>query len=397
MAPGPRKPWDARSPRRNVHLKPPLVLYQAPKRARTDYRIGLSAWTDKSMLQEGEFYPRRTMTAEERLWWYAHFFDAVEVNSSFYAIPAVETTAAWAERTPPGFLFNAKAYRLLTGHGVDLARAPEPLKALLPAAARRGARGRVAADAIPPEARAWAFAELRASLTPLRQAGKLGYVLFQLAPWMTRSDTVLAGLAGLPRELPDTVVAVEFRHRSWFGAHTDETLAFLRDHGLSYVSIDGPRSRVTVPSLPALTTPHAVFRLHGRNFAGFLAQVQGKSPTVAEKYDYLYNERELEEIARAAGALNGRAERVHLAMNNNRRDYPVINGLRLKEMLLEDWHAPDREALIEELEDRRAGTKARRASVSAPGARRTSRRDPRRCDPGSAGRTASARTPLRRS
>ena len=93
-----------------------------------------------------------------------------------------------------------------------------------------------------------------------------------------------------------------------------------------------------------------MFRLHGRNFAGFLKQVQGKAPTVAEKYDYLYRKSELEEIARQAGALNGKAERVHLAMNNNRGDYPAINGIALKEMLSEDWRPPDREALIEELD-----------------------------------------------
>ena len=340
-------------------VKPPIVLYELPKRTRTDYRIALSSWTDKSMLEEGRFYPYRTMTPEERLWWYARFFDAVEVNSTFYAIASVETTTSWVARTPPGFLFDVKAYGLLTGHHVDLARVPDDLRRLLPPTARRREHGRIASTEVGAEARAWAFAALRASLRPLRQADKLGYVLFQLAPWVTRSEGALADLAGLPRELPDTLVAVEFRHRSWFGAHTDATLAFLRDHGLAYVSVDGPRSRATVPSLPALTAPDAVFRLHGRNFKGFLAQVQGKRPTVAQKYDYLYSERELEEVAHAAGALNGRAERVHLAMNNNRGDYPAINGIRLKEMLLEDWHPPDREALIDELDERRARTKKR--------------------------------------
>ncbi len=347
-------------------LKPPIVLYEPPRRARTDYRIGLSAWTDKSMLEEGHFYPYRTMTAEERLWWYAHFFDAVEVNSTFYAIASSETTSAWVERTPRGFVFDIKAYGLLTGHDVDVARVPDALTRLLPASVRRRDRGRIANAEFGEEARAWAFAELRASLQPLRAAGKLGYVLFQLAPWVTRSDGALAALRRLPRELPDTVVAVEFRHRSWFGAHTDETLAFLRDHGLTYVSIDGPRSRATVPSLPALTTADAVFRLHGRNFQGFLAQVQGKRPSVAEKYDYLYSERELEEIARTAGTLNGRAERVHLAMNNNRRDYPATNGMQLKAMLLEDWQPPDREELIEELQEtRRARRQSRRRASAA--------------------------------
>jgi uncharacterized protein YecE (DUF72 family) len=125
-------------------------------------------------------------------------------------------------------------------------------------------------------------------------------VLFQLAPWVKASDEARADLAALPDALPDMVIAVECRNRSWFGDHTDQTLTFLRDHHLASVSIDGPRSRAAVPSLPALTTPTGVFRLHGRNFAGLVKQLQGKAPTVAEKYDYLYDRRELEEPARPA-------------------------------------------------------------------------------------------------
>ena len=48
------------------------------------------------------------MTAEERLWWYSRYFDVVEVNSSFYAIPSSATAGTWVSRTPPGFLFNVK-------------------------------------------------------------------------------------------------------------------------------------------------------------------------------------------------------------------------------------------------------------------------------------------------
>ena len=309
------------------------------------------------MLEHGHFYPYKTMSAEERLWWYSRFFDVVEVNSTFYAVPSADTAALWVARTPPGFLFNVKAYGLLTGHHLDAARLPDALKKRLPGSVRSKNHGRVPNSAFGDEARAWAFAELRKALDTLREAGKLGYVLFQLAPWMKRSDEVQAQLARLPRELSDDVVAVEFRHRSWFREHTEETLRFLADHRLAYVSIDAPRSRATMPSLPALTSPTAVFRLHGRNFEGHLKQVQGKNPSVAEKYDYLYSEKELEEVARAAGAMNGKAERVHVAMNNNNRDYPVTNGLELKEMLLEDWHLPDRAALIEELDERRARAK----------------------------------------
>jgi uncharacterized protein YecE (DUF72 family) len=132
-------------------LRAPIVLYQPPKRQRTDYRIGLSAWTDKSMLEEGEFYPRKTMTAEERLWWYSRFFDVVEVNSSFYAIPSADTAALWAGRTPAGFLFNVKAYGLLTGHHLDVARLPDAVKQMLPRG--HAARGRVPSAALGPKAR----------------------------------------------------------------------------------------------------------------------------------------------------------------------------------------------------------------------------------------------------
>jgi uncharacterized protein YecE (DUF72 family) len=345
-------------------VKAPVVLYEPPKRVRTDYRIGLSAWMDKSMIEEGHFYPRKTMAPDARLWWYSRYFDVVEVNSSFYAIPLADTARAWVQRTPPGFVFNVKAYGLLTGHHVDIARLPPPLKAMLPQAERAKRAGRLPNAALPAEARQWAVAELRKCLRPLRDAQKLGYVLFQLAPWIKRSEEAMEALAGMPRWLPDADIAVEFRNRSWFGEHTDETLAFLRDHGLTYVSIDGPRSRASVPSLPALTTPTSVFRLHGRNFEGLVKQLQGKQPSVAEKYDYLYKPAELQEIARAAGSLTGKAERVYVAMNNNRGDYPAINGMQLKEMLLEDWHPPDRNALLQELEARRAQApkKRRRAA-----------------------------------
>jgi len=49
-------------------MRPPIILYEPHKPARTDYRVGLFAWTDKSLLETGTFYPRKTMTAEERLW-----------------------------------------------------------------------------------------------------------------------------------------------------------------------------------------------------------------------------------------------------------------------------------------------------------------------------------------
>jgi hypothetical protein len=63
---------------------PPLFYYEPSTPVTTEFRVGLCAWQDKSMLDEGHFYPIKSMKAEERLWWYSRFFDCVEVNSTFY-------------------------------------------------------------------------------------------------------------------------------------------------------------------------------------------------------------------------------------------------------------------------------------------------------------------------
>jgi uncharacterized protein YecE (DUF72 family) len=192
----------------------------------------------------------KTMSAEERLWWYSHFFDVVEVNSSFYAIPSEDTLRAWVERTPAGFLFNIKAYGLLTGHQLTS-------RACLRHSGRCS-RQPCAANG-PAEFRtARSTTTLGRGRSPScarhssRSSGrdKLGYVLFQLAPWLKRSDEVMAYLATLTRELPRRVVAIEFRNRSWFGEHTEETLKFLQRHGLATSRSMGHAARRACPRSP---------------------------------------------------------------------------------------------------------------------------------------------------
>ena len=80
---------------------PPLIRYHAEGPVTTEYRVGLCAWQDKSMVEEGSFYPIKSMKAEERLWWYSRFFDCVEVNSTFYAPLSAQNAVLWSKRTPP--------------------------------------------------------------------------------------------------------------------------------------------------------------------------------------------------------------------------------------------------------------------------------------------------------
>jgi uncharacterized protein YecE (DUF72 family) len=296
----------------------------------TEYRVGAASWLDRALLASGRFYPRPAMSAEARLRWYARFFDTVEVNSTYYAVPSPRTAQLWAARTPPGFLFHVKAYSLMTGHHPRLDSLPAELRVMLPESVTAGRHGEVDRDRLPSEALDRAFALFRAAVEPLATAGKLGYVLFQLAPWVRYGEPVLEYLASLPGRLPGWPIAIEFRHESWIPRRTDEVLGLLARHGLVLVTVDA----VWQPWVEATSTPEwAVLRLHGRNLQGWLDQRAGREPTVAEKYDYLYDAAELEELARRARVLEGRVRRVAVTFNNNNEDFPIQNALDLKRLL----------------------------------------------------------------
>jgi uncharacterized protein YecE (DUF72 family) len=303
-------------------------------------RVGISSWADAALIEDGSFYPKKSMTAEARLRYYARFFDTVEVNSAYYAIPDVRHAERWVERTPPGFVFHVKAYSLLTGHHPRAESLPADVQALLPAHPARTHRGEIDRSGIPAEAIDVATALFRASLRPLAEAGKLGYVLFQFAPWVRFGDAWLEYLAALPAKLPGFTVAIELRHRSWFPEHTGETLAALRSARLAHVVVDGPVAGGSIPRVPAVTTDMAVMRLHGRNADGWARQVRGEEPAVREKYDYLYTEAELGEMRPEIEELTLDAGEVYVLFNNNNRAYPVQNALMLRRMLGERVETP---------------------------------------------------------
>jgi len=296
-------------------------------------RVGICSWADPALIEAGTFYPKKSMSAEARLRFYAGVFDVVEVNASYYAIPEVLTVRRWAERTPPGFVFHVKAWSLMTGHHPRPQSLPADVQAVLPEGVGRGPRGEILADDVPAEGVDAAFRLFRAALAPLAEAGKLGYVLFQFAPWVHFEPARLDYLASLPERLPGATVAVEFRHRSWFPDHADETLRALRAARLAHVVTDAPAVGGAVPHVTAVTAPTAVLRLHGRNAEGFLRQLRGEEPSVREKYDYLYSDAELAALVPEIGGLAEDSEEVFVSFNNNNRDYPVRNALALRTLL----------------------------------------------------------------
>lgn len=310
-----------------------------PEGLATEFRVGTASWLDRALIASGRFYPRPAMSAEARLRWYARFFDTVEVNSTYYALPSPRNAALWVDRSPPGFRFHVKAYSLMTGHHPRLDTLPPELRLMLPEDVPRRRHGEVDRARLPGEALDRSFELFRAALEPLAAAGKLGYVLFQLAPWVRFGEAPCAYLASLPGRLPGWPIAVEFRNQTWIPERTDQVLEWLARHGLALVTVDA----VWQPWVEATTTPEwAVLRLHGRNLQGWLAQRAGREPTVAEKYDYLYGPAELAALAARARRLEGKVRRVAVTFNNNNEDFPIQNALDLKRLL--GLEAPDLEA-----------------------------------------------------
>jgi uncharacterized protein YecE (DUF72 family) len=164
-------------------------------------------------------------------------------------------------------------------------------------------------------------------------AGTSGNPLALIELTVQLSPEQLAGVASLPARLPGWTLAVEFRHRSWFPDHADETLSALRAARLAHVITDAPAVAGLMPHVTAVTAPTAVLRLHGRNAEGFLRQVRGEEPAVREKYDYLYTDAELAALVPEVELLERDSQEVFVSFNNNNRDYPVRNALAFKRLL----------------------------------------------------------------
>jgi uncharacterized protein YecE (DUF72 family) len=273
-------------------------------------RIGTCSWADESLVKA--WYPSNVRTAEGRLRHYAELFDTVEVNSSYYAIPTAEAAAAWARRTPDGFIFHVKAFGMMTRHPVKADQLPPDLRGEVEV----DHRGRV--DHPSRELRAEVFDRFRAALQPLREAGKLGGILMQFPPYVTMKPASFGYLEWAQEQLGGDEMLVEFRHRSWLEDESKaETLAFLERRGLTYVMVDAPRTEAKnlVPTVVATTSPTAYLRLHGRNAATW----NHRGGSAAERFDHLYSTEELAEWSEPLRRLSTLSERAFAMFNNNGR------------------------------------------------------------------------------
>jgi len=272
-------------------------------------RVGTCSFADEAL--QKYFYPRGTRTGRDQLPYYAQYFDTVEIDSTFYRLPSRENVEKWVSWTPDDFVFHFKAFAPMTRHPVRLEQLPENLREGL----QVDNRDRV--ERVPREVRGALVRLFREALEPAAEAGKLGGILVQLAPYVVPKPQSWEYLEWLRAQLPEDDLLVEFRHRSWFDdENRDETLRFLEQHGMSTVVVDAPRTEAknVIPTVVAVTGPLAYVRFHGRNAETW--NVRGGS--AADRFDYLYPQEELEEWVEPLQELAQKADQAFVLFNTNR-------------------------------------------------------------------------------
>ncbi|WP_333768029.1 DUF72 domain-containing protein [Streptomyces sp. IBSBF 2435] len=285
-----------------------------------EIRVGTCSWTDKALVASG-WYPAGHRDAEGRLRHYASQFPVVEVDATYYGLPSTRNSLLWAERTPVGFHFDVKAFSLLTGHPTQPNALPADLR---PALARR--RGPAGTD---PGLLDDVWDRFSGALEPLRQAGRLGSLLFQFPRQLAPGRSAAAFLRECRERAAGWPVAVEFRHPGWWRAeHIAATTALLTELDTAAVAVDMVQTLPTsVPPVAQVTSPRlAVVRFHGRSTAW-------GTGTKEERFRHSYTPGELSEWTSRIRAMAEQAEEVHVLFNNCCADAAVRAAQSMRGLL----------------------------------------------------------------
>ena len=216
-------------------------------------------------------------------------FDCLELNSSFYHLPAARSMASLARRSPEGFSFMVKLYQAFTH---NLAQASPEM-----------------------------FLHFWEGIAPLAESGKLEGVLAQFPPGFLPSSDTREWLGYLRAWFAPIPLFVEFRHRAW---GTAENLAFLQQAGLGYCMVDMPRVSSLPSFLPWVTNGVGYVRLHGRNRLWYRP--------LSSRYEYHYHDGELRGLLASLEGITPRPSEVFIFFNNCHAGAAVRSAKRFREL-----------------------------------------------------------------
>jgi uncharacterized protein YecE (DUF72 family) len=253
--------------------------------------------------------------------------------------------AAWAARTPDHFVFDIKAFALMTGHVAEVKRLPDWLRRKLPASVARSTH--VRARELPTALHDEIWERFLGALGPLRDTDKLGPILLQYPRWFAPSRESADELRAARARLGDASAAVEFRNPDWVsGRIAARTMRLLEELQLTYVIVDAPPgTSSSMPPVVSVTTPGmSVIRLHGRRTATW----EARNAVVSERYRYLYDHSELQEWVQRVDEVTTQLgevasfpdmakakQGVHVVFNNCHANYGTTNADEITALLIE--------------------------------------------------------------
>jgi uncharacterized protein YecE (DUF72 family) len=285
-----------------------------------DIRVGTASWTDKTLLASG-WYPDDATSAADRLDFYAKHFRVVEVDSTYYTPPNERNSELWVDRTPPGFIFNIKAFSLLTQH-------PTKPTALYKDLRPEGVTKNLYLKDVEQSTVDQVWDRFLSALEPLHAAGKLGAILFQFPQWFPIGKRNKHYILDCKARCEPYRVCIEFRNKTWLTPENEaETLDFLTSYGLPYVCVDMPQGHTSsMPPILAATSDLAVVRFHGHSD-------NWTSRDIYERFGYKYSPEELAAWAPKVADLGAQAKETHVLMNNCYSDYAQTNAQQLIDLL----------------------------------------------------------------
>jgi uncharacterized protein YecE (DUF72 family) len=257
---------------------------------------GPSGWSYPQW--NGIVYPKLKPRGFHPLEDISRYFDAVEINTTFYQSIRPEIARLWIRKVShnPKFLFTAKLGRQFTH------------------------------DRIVNTADVYQFKE---GLWPMLRARKLGCVLMQF-PWTFRyTEENREHLIALRRAFHEFPLAAEMRHSSWM---REEALGTLIDYRVGFVNIDQAPYTKAMPPTSHLTSAIGYVRLHGRNPQDWQREFGRVAKTTAA-HDYLYAREELVEWKPRIEQLQQHAANTFVFANNDVGGKAVVNTLQLALML----------------------------------------------------------------
>ncbi len=259
-------------------------------------RIGTAGWKYKDW--DGIVYLRPKPRGFDELAYMARFFNAVEINSSYYGPPRPSAAKKWVESVAENtaFRFTAKLF-----HSFTHEREPAPSDEK----------------------------DFKDGIAPLVEAGRFGALLLQF-PWSFRNTPenreYVLGLSSRFGEYP---LVLEVRHASW---SQPDMLDLLAELDIGLCNIDQPLFKRSVKPGAEATSAVGYIRLHGRNYKTWFDE----QANVRERYDYLYPVGELEPWVDRIREVGRKTKDTYAMSNNHNLGKAATNALQIESLLKED-------------------------------------------------------------